>query len=110
MIVIFILANLMKQYSNRGTQAPLYFWRDRNGRVEIDCLINQGYRLIPLEIKSSMTIRNEYFDGLLKFQEISRDPNAKNYVIYAGDTTEQRNPGTMVDWKSFGMFVDMIKS
>ncbi len=106
----FILADLMKQYSNRGTQAPLYFWRDRNGRVEIDCLINQGYRLIPVEIKSSMTIRNEYFDGLLKFQEISQDPNAKNYVIYAGDTTEQRNPGTMVDWKSFGMFVDMIKS
>jgi len=23
----------------RGTQPPLYFWRDQNGRIEVDCLI-----------------------------------------------------------------------
>ncbi len=104
----FIIADLMKQYGHRGTQAPLYFWRDKNGRIEVDCLINQGHRLIPVEIKSSMTMRNEYFDGLVKFQEISQESVVKNYVVYAGDVTEQRNPGMMVDWKSFGQFIDMI--
>lgn len=105
----FIIADLMKQYHYRGTQPPLYFWRDKNGRIEVDCLINQGYRLIPIEIKSSMTMRNEYFDGILKFQEISQDTVLKNYVIYAGDTTEERNPGTMISWIDFGNFVDTVQ-
>ncbi|MBP6870220.1 ATP-binding protein [Candidatus Babeliales bacterium] len=104
----FIITDLMKQYHFRGTQPPLYFWRDKNGRIEVDCLINQGYQLIPIEIKSSMTMRNEYFDGLIQFQEMSQQTAVKNYVIYAGDTSEERNPGMMLSWKSFGSFVDKI--
>ena len=104
----FIIADLIKQYHYRGTQPPLYFWRDKNGRIEVDCLINQGYRLIPIEIKSSVTIRNEYFNGLVQFQEISENTAPKNYVVYAGDTTEERNPGLMISWKSFGNFVGEI--
>ncbi len=105
-----IITDLIKQYYVRGTQPPLYFWRDKNGRIEVDCLINQGYRLIPIEIKSSMTMRNEYFDGLLQFQEISKEILSKNYVIYAGDTTEQRNPGMMISWKNIGNFIDEFLS
>jgi len=104
----FIIADLFKQYHFRATQPPLYFWRDKNGTIEVDCLINQGYRVIPVEIKSSMTMRNEYFDGLIKFKKIADDPEIKNYVIYAGDMTEERNPGLMVSWQSFGSFIDMI--
>ena len=104
----FIIADLIKQYYVRGTQPPLYFWRDKNGTIEVDCLVNQGYRLIPIEIKSSMTMRNEYFDGLVKFQEISQNIAPKNYVVYAGDMTEERNPGMMVSWADFGNFVDKI--
>ena len=73
-------------------------------------MINQGYRLIPIEIKSSMTMRNEYFDGPLQFQEISKEILSKNYVIYAGDTTEQRNPGMMISWKNIGNFIDEFLS
>ena len=101
-----IITDFMKQYHFRGTQPPLYFWRDKNGRIEVDCLINQGYRLIPIEIKSSMTMRNEYFDGLIRFQGISQDITPKIYVVYAGDTTEERNPGMMIAWKSSGYFID----
>ncbi len=104
----FILADLKKQYFCRGTQAPLYFWRDKNGRVEVDGLINQGHKLVPFEVKSSMTMRNEYFDGLNEFQELSEDMVQKKYVVYAGEQTEERNPGLMVSWKDFGNFVDLI--
>jgi hypothetical protein len=52
-----------------------------------------------------MTIRNEYFDGLLQFQEISQNTVEKNYVVYAGDMTEERNPGKIIAWKAFGDFV-----
>ena len=105
----FIIADLMKQYHCKGTQPPLYFWRDKNGRIEVDCLINKGYQLIPIEIKSSMTIRNEYFDGLVRFQEmIEQQDSGKNYVVYGGDQTQERNPGTMISWKLFGSFIDQL--
>ena len=104
----FIIADLMKQYHFCGTQPPLYFWRDKNGSIEVDCLINQGYQLVPIEIKSSMTMRNEYFDGLVKFQEISNNSVVKKYVVYGGDLTEERNPGLMISWKTFGNFIDTI--
>ena len=65
--------------------------------------------MIPVEIKSSMTMRNEYFDRLLRFQELSKDAAAKNYVIYAGDITEERSSGKMVSWTDFGNFIDTIE-
>jgi uncharacterized protein len=106
----FIIADLMKQYHYQGQQPPLYFWRDKNGTIEVDCLINEGYRLIPIEIKSSMTMRNEYFNGVTKFQKISNNLVQNNYVIYAGDTSEERSPGSMISWKDFSTFTDRIKS
>lgn len=104
----FIVADLWKQYSNAGTQPPLYFWRDKNGRIEVDCLIDQGRRLVPVEIKSSMTPRSEYFDGLLKFNEISQTSSEQNYVVYAGDAVLQKHAGTMIDWQTFGTFTTKI--
>jgi predicted AAA+ superfamily ATPase len=42
-------------------------------------------------------------------QEAEQDP-AKNYVIYAGDTTEERNLGMMVSWVNFGDVIDRIET
>jgi uncharacterized protein len=106
----FIIADLLKQYNHAGAKPPLYFWRDKNGRIEVDCLISQADKLISVEIKSSMTIRNEYFDSLLEFNELSQGSTKQNYVVYAGDSTQQRNPGIMIDWKSFGNFMHRIES
>ncbi len=107
----FLIADLFKQYGQLGTKPPLYFWRDKNGRIEVDCLINQGHILVPIEIKSSMTIRNEYFDGIIKFQELTGQSQAPHtFVAYAGDISEQRNPGMMIDWKSWGNFVHKIEN
>ncbi|MCX5923484.1 MAG: ATP-binding protein [Candidatus Dependentiae bacterium] len=107
----FIVADLYKQYSNAGTQPPLYFWRDKNGRIEVDCLIDQGSQLVPIEIKSSMTPRSEYFNGLLKFNEISSGQRSdQNYVIYAGDIDQKMHSGMMIGWKEFGNFISTINN
>ena len=47
-------------------------------------------------------------EQLLKFQEISQDTTVKNYVIYAGEITEERNPGMMISWIDFGDFINII--
>ncbi|MDR0623943.1 MAG: ATP-binding protein [Treponema sp.] len=46
----FVVAEIIKSYLNRGMQAPLYYYRDKDGR-EIDLLILKNGRLHPLEIK-----------------------------------------------------------
>ena len=49
----FIIADIYKQYFNFGKRPPVYFWRDLNGRIEIDCIIEEQLSLFPIEIKSS---------------------------------------------------------
>ena len=47
----FIIAEVMKSYTNKGIlDIPFYFYRDRDGK-EIDLLIENGGTLYPLEIK-----------------------------------------------------------
>ncbi|MCL1817493.1 MAG: DUF4143 domain-containing protein, partial [Spirochaetaceae bacterium] len=48
----FILAEIIKSYINKGIQAPLYYYRDKEQR-EIDILIWKNGYLHPLEIKMS---------------------------------------------------------
>ena len=47
----FVIAEIIKSYSNRGIlDIPIYFYRDRDGN-EIDLLIEDGGTLYPIEIK-----------------------------------------------------------
>ena len=46
----FVIAEIIKSYINKGIQAPLYYYRDKDNR-EIDLLIWKNGRLHPIEIK-----------------------------------------------------------
>ena len=46
----FVIAEIIKSYINRGIQAPLYYYRDKDNR-EIDLLVWKNGRLYPIEIK-----------------------------------------------------------
>jgi predicted AAA+ superfamily ATPase len=46
----FVIAEIIKSYINRGLQAPIYYFRDKEQR-EIDLLIWRNGRLHPVEIK-----------------------------------------------------------
>lgn len=98
----FIIADFFKQCFNRGTNPPLYFWRDRNGRIEIDCLVDQGSQLIPIEIKSGQTIVSDFFQSLTQWNEVSNSDPLHNYIIYAGEEVQKRSQATVIGWKSAG--------
>ncbi len=59
----WVVAELLKWRFNRGLPANLYFWRDSAGN-EIDVLLDQGERLLPIKIKAGTTINPDYFSGL----------------------------------------------
>jgi len=104
-----IMSDFNKQFLNNGHKPTLYFWRDHNGRVEVDCIVEKNIHLIPIEIKSSETISSSnFFDGLKLWNELSQTTAENNYVVYGGDQNQKRQFGTIVSWRSASTLIDRI--
>ena len=56
------VSELLKGRMNRGLKENIFFWRDNVGH-EIDCIVDQGDKLIPLEIKAGKTVTKDFFKG-----------------------------------------------
>jgi uncharacterized protein len=94
-----ILVNLMKQRFKAGKNSNLYFWRDKTG-LEIDCLLEKGSHLIPIEIKSGETIHSDFFDALLRFSDLANIPSSTGYVVYGGSEDQKRQTSHVISWKN----------
>lgn len=104
-----IIADFYKQYCNAGLRPPLYFWRDTNDRIEVDCIIDKGIKLLAFEIKSGETISRSFFDGLEKWNDVASTNPEDNYLIYAGDLTQKRTGAQIIGWKSVGTLIKKIE-
>lgn len=103
-----IISDLFKQYFNQGQTAPLSFWRDKNGRIEIDCLINKGAYLIPIEIKSSETIVSDFFKSFSLWANAAKQNSSFGYIVYAGSSHQTRSIGEVLSWKKVTQFVNIL--
>lgn len=102
----FIVADFYKQCYNQGRTAPLYFWRDTNGEIEIDCLFETDGQLVPFEIKAGETFTPHFFDAITKWKKLAEktaSPDA--YVIYAGQQSLRGTFGTLVSWHKAGELI-----
>ncbi len=105
-----IIADLLKQFYNQGRRPSLYFWRDNNGRIEVDGLIDLGTKLVPIEVKASETINMGFFDAMQQWNVISDTSPDSNYLIYAGEESQKRMAGQILSWKSIGQLLKKIAS
>lgn len=78
--------------------ANIYFWRDKTGH-EIDCVIEAGQNLIPIEIKSSQTITDDFPSNLDYWRKLAGQEKSDRYVIYAGAASQKRLWGNVIGWK-----------
>lgn len=106
----FIIADLYKQYCNAGIRPPLYFWRNIGGSHEIDCIIDTGTTLIPIEIKSGQTFSTDFFKGLNYWNEIAQSNPEAGYVVYGGPDSQQRKQGNVVNWQLTRILVSTINN
>lgn len=104
----FLIADLLKQYYNLDLRPPLFFWRDQSGN-ELDCVIEQALRLIPLEIKAGKTPNQAFFKGL-RYWKKEIDEHATGYVLYAGDEDFPSSEGRVLSWKNIGTFVATLEA
>jgi predicted AAA+ superfamily ATPase len=94
-----VVTELLKQRTNKAQQVNLFYWRDKTGR-EIDIIIDKGNTLLPIEIKSGMTVSSEYYKNLIYWKKLSGVKKA--YVLYRGSLTINKSEGTKVEnWRDY---------
>jgi hypothetical protein len=97
-----VISEIMKYRYNLGKRENVSFFRDAKGH-EVDLIYSIADSVIPIEIKSAGTVRNDFFKGLEYFDD-SITPVEKKMLIYNGDRNEQRSRGIvsnvfdMLDW------------
>ncbi len=97
----FVISELIKRRFNEGLLFELYFWQDKLGK-EIDCLIEKGSRLIPVEIKSGITVAGDYFDNIAYWERLAKISPGRSYLIYAGEGIQERKNGKVLGWRDLG--------
>lgn len=95
----FIISEIIKNRTNRNEQENIYFWRDKNGH-EVDCIIESGKGLVPIEIKSAKTINSDFFEGLNFFNEVAGIPPKNSFLVYGGEENQKRSSGNVLSWKN----------
>jgi hypothetical protein len=79
-----VLTEIVKAIVHRGQEPQVYFWRTAAG-AEVDIVVAESGRLIPLEVKLSATPRPAMARNLTSFQKDLQDRAAPGYVIHPGE-------------------------
>ncbi|HPF31918.1 MAG TPA: ATP-binding protein [Candidatus Sabulitectum sp.] len=91
-----VITELLKSRFNSGRRSNLYFWRDRAGH-EVDILIDGANGLIPVEVKSGLSMNRDYLKGLKWFKTLSGAPAMK--LVYAGDSSWELDGAEILSWR-----------
>ncbi len=93
-----IINEFIKINYHRGKRPQAYFWQDSQGK-EIDCLLIEGEKAPPIEIKSGKTIDNSYFSNLNYWRDLAKMPKDYGCVVYGGEKTLKTSIGSYISWK-----------
>jgi hypothetical protein len=97
MFETLIVTEMIKACAARGLPSNLYFWRDREGH-EVDVVIDQAGRLLPVEIKSGATLSSDWYEGLRYFAELQESKSAPSYLVYGGREGIKRQGTQVLGW------------
>ncbi|HFQ80988.1 MAG TPA: ATP-binding protein [Desulfobacterales bacterium] len=95
----WVVSEYLKKRFNQGQNSNLYFWRDNTGN-EVDIIIDQGDKLIPIEVKSGQTLSRDSYKGLFKWLKLAGDDAGPPILIYGGDRGYDRAGITVMPWSN----------
>jgi predicted AAA+ superfamily ATPase len=78
-----VILEFLKARMNRGKRPEIYFHRDTHGN-EVDLLLREGNRLIPIEIKSAATFTPDFVKGIERFRSVLGKRSTGGFVLYDG--------------------------
>lgn len=104
----FVISEIFKYNYNHNETPQIYFWRDVQGH-EIDCILEKSFdQTIPVEIKASKTISNDFFSGLIDWQKITDQTDVPAYVVYGGDENMPLKHGHIFAWNKVAKMLHEI--
>lgn len=82
-----IVAGVLKRFCNVGRRPDMFFYRYTHGN-EVDLLIRQGRRWLPIEIKSANTFTPDFLTGMRRFKEaVGAEVVNEGIVLFNGAQT-----------------------
>jgi predicted AAA+ superfamily ATPase len=79
-----VLMEIVKCFLHRGIEPRIWFWRTSSG-LEVDFIVEEHGRLIPVETKLSATPRTGMASGIRALRKDMGDKVASGYIIHPGD-------------------------
>ena len=96
----WVVSEALKNFCHRGVEPDIYFWRDSAGH-EVDLLIDEGERQIPVEIKSGQTIASDVFDDINYWRNLAGQPEGVAGLVYGGDASCKRRGVSVLPWSDW---------
>lgn len=103
----WVATEIIKTRFNAHKQKNIYFWRDNKGN-EIDFIVDDGQKLIPVEVKSGLTITSDFFKNIFYWLKLAGKLAGKGYLIYAGKENQFRTEVNVLGWKSINKITEII--
>ena len=97
----WVLLEMLKARFNRAKDDNLYFWRNNTGH-EVDIIADLAGRLLPIEVKSGMTIASDWFDGLSRWKALAKKRALRPQLVYGGAERQSRQVAEVVPWARIG--------
>ncbi len=79
-----VLMEVVKNALHHGADPRVYFWRTTHG-AEVDIVVEQQGRLVPVEVKQAATPRPAMAGGLVSFMRDYSDKTDTGWLVYLGD-------------------------
>lgn len=93
-----IITDLIKSKLHKGVNPRFYYWQNKT-KQEIDLIIDRPDGRIAIEIKSGMTMNENYFTNLKYWKKLTGQKAGDMNVIYGGDTMLKTSSGNYISWK-----------
>jgi len=91
----FVVSETMKKFHNAARSPRVYYWRDSAGH-EVDMIIEDGPRVLPVEIKSGKTVASDFFDSIRWWKNLSGEGGG--VLVYGGGESYEREGLRVVSW------------
>lgn len=92
-----IMSEIVKAGFNSGKTRDCYYWRDKSGN-EIDCIVQMPEQMFRIEIKSSKTVAEDFFNGFRYWEKIARGGKGKSFLVYGGRENQKRSRLDIIGW------------
>lgn len=96
-----VVSELVKTSLNKGERPAFHFWRDSNGN-EVDLIVETGAKLVPIEIKSGLTLNRDFFVGLERWVALAGSRAVSPALIYGGTEVHERKGIRVFGWNAVG--------